>query len=218
MNIILFGPPGSGKGTQAALLVERLAYSHLSTGEMLRNAMRRGTPLGLQVKEVISRGDLVPDEIVNELVRGVVCGNGTPGRRFIFDGYPRTLPQVDALRDILVEARIPEALAVALLIDDDEVVRRLSGRRQCRQCGAVYNVHYQPPQREGICDTCGGQVVQRSDDTPETVHERLRVYQKETRPVLEAYAAQGLLHEVEGEGAPEEIYQRLVIVLEGQGV
>lgn len=218
MNVILFGPPGSGKGTQAAFLVERMGYRQVSTGEMLRTAMRNGTPLGLQVKGIVSRGELVPDEIVSELVREVVAEGAATGQKLIFDGYPRTLVQVKALRGILRDAGLPDAFAIALQVDSEEVVRRLSGRRQCRQCGAVYHMQTQAPRAEGICDTCGGPVVQRPDDNPETIRERLRVYERETQPVLDSYSKSGLLHEIPGTGSPEDIYDRLAALLEGKRV
>lgn len=218
MNLILFGPPGSGKGTQAAFLVDRLGYRHLSTGDMLREAMRTGSPLGLQVKEVIRRGDLVPDDVVKELVREATRPEGSGSRPLIFDGYPRTLHQVDDLREILQENELGEAIAIALQVDGEEVVRRLSGRRQCLRCGAVYNLHDQPPRRDGVCDACGGEVVQRPDDNPETVRDRLRVYERETQPVLDTYARSGLLHEIPGTGTPEEVFEHLEGVLEGKRV
>jgi adenylate kinase len=218
MNLILFGPPGSGKGTQAALLVERLGYQHLSTGEMLRAAMRQGTPLGVQVRKIVQAGELVPDAVVSELVRKAIHSDDTATGPYLFDGYPRTLGQIDDLSRILEESSLSEAVAIALHIHEKEIVHRLSGRRQCLQCGAIYNIHDRPPRTEGICDLCRGEVIQRPDDYPETIRERLRVYGRQTQPVLDAYAARGLLQEVSGIGSPEEIHAQIVGVLEAKGV
>ncbi len=217
MHLLLFGPPGSGKGTQAALLVERLGYRHLSTGEVLRAAIRGQSPLGKRIQEIVRSGQLVSDEIVSQVVRDELRQELASGKAVIFDGYPRTLRQVVDLDAMLAEAKSADYRVVMLDVDNEEVVKRLSGRRQCQNCGAVYNVHFKAPKKEGICDSCGGPVVQRPDDDPSTVRARLQVYHQETRPVLEEYKRRGALISIPGSGSAEQIYARMACHLVGQG-
>ncbi len=217
-HLILFGPPGSGKGTQAALLVEKMGFRHLSTGEAFRAAIRSGSPLGRQVQEIVRSGKLVSDEIVSQIVREEARTALAEGVKFIFDGYPRTLQQVDSLDALLREARSPEPVVISLDVDDEEVIKRLSGRRQCKECGAIYNVHYKSPLRNGFCDSCGGEVTQRPDDSTETVRERLRVYHEQTRPVLDTYKERGSLRRVQGDGSASEVFGRMARALEAAHV
>lgn len=194
MNIILFGPPGAGKGTQAEMLRERYEIPTISTGNMIREAIKNQTPIGLEAKERIDRGELLADEIVVEIVKERLsqpdCAKG-----FILDGFPRTIPQAKALEemDVSIDAAIEIQLA------DETIVSRMSGRRTCLTCGATYHVEYNPPKQEGICDVCGEALVQRADDKPETVLERLRVYHQQTAPLSEFYRSRDMLRTVEGQ-------------------
>lgn len=212
MRMVLLGPPGSGKGTQAQLLAQRLGVPQVSTGDILRAAVREGTPLGLRAKGYMDRGELVPDELVVELVRERLqrpdCAGG-----FILDGFPRTVAQAEALEDALREQGRALQAVVYLRVDDQEVVRRISGRRSCERCGAVYHVLYDPPREDGRCDRCGGRLYQRDDDREETVRARLRVYEANTAPLVERYRAQGLLREVAGQGTPQEVLGRVLRAL-----
>jgi adenylate kinase len=188
MDIILFGPPGAGKGTQGALLAERRGMTRLSTGDLLRDALREGTPLGLEARRFMDSGDLVPDEVILGMVREVMDGRDGG---FIFDGFPRTTEQAKALDGLLREIGHTLSGVAVLEVPDDTLVRRLSGRLWCSQCGAVFNAHNQPPVTPGVCDICGGELVQRPDDREETVRRRLDVYRAQTEPVLAWYAAHG---------------------------
>lgn len=217
MNLILFGPPGSGKGTQAALLVERRGYQHLSTGDLLRAAIHQDTPLGRRIKEIVNSGELVPDEAVSQLVRQAVKSAGNPPPRFLFDGFPRTLRQVDDLQAIFHEEQLDKGYAVALDVDDAELLARLGARRQCRQCGDVYNLISRPPRVPEQCDRCKSPLFRRSDDNDDTIGERLRVYREQTQPVLDAYARRGELIVVPGTGEPQAIHKRLLAALEEAG-
>ena len=202
--MILMGPPGAGKGTQAVRLKETLKIRHLSAGDMLREQVKRGTPLGLKAKEIMARGELVPDSLVSEMVGKRLsepdCSDG-----FILDGYPRNLVQAKTLEEILRGHGRKVDRVVALRVAPEELVRRLSGRRVCGNCGAGYHEASQPPKRTGICDACGDPLLQRSDDREEVVRERLRVYEEQTTPLLDHFRKLGLLSEVEGTGSPESI-------------
>ncbi len=194
MKLILFGPPGSGKGTQAEILRERYQIPTISTGNMIREAIAKGTPMGLAAKAVIDGGNLLADDVVIGLVKERLaqpdCANG-----FILDGFPRTIPQAKALEemDLGIDA------AVEMQLSDEKIVARISGRRTCLACGASYHVEYNPPQKEDVCDTCGATLVQREDDKPETVLARLKVYQDQTAPLADFYRQKGMLRTVEGQ-------------------
>ena len=192
MKLILLGAPGAGKGTQAEILCRKLGIPSISTGNILRAAIKDGTPTGVQAKKYIDAGQLVPDEviigIVNERLSQDDCAKG-----YILDGVPRTIAQAEALE----KAGIQFDAVVSIEISEDEILRRMSGRRVCEACGSSYNVEAVPPKVEGICDNCGGKLIQRKDDTPETVRERLKVYHKETAPLVDFYAARGVLKRVE---------------------
>ena len=193
MRLILLGAPGAGKGTQAEILSKKFSIPTISTGNILRAAMKNGTALGLKVKEYMDAGNLVPDELIIGIIRERLaeadCANG-----YILDGVPRTIPQAVAME----EAGIMIDAVVSIEIDDEIIVRRMGGRRVCESCGASYHLIAVPPKQDGICDSCGGKLVQRKDDDPETVLSRLEVYHKATEPLKAFYAERGLLKAVDG--------------------
>jgi adenylate kinase len=182
MNAIIFGPPGSGKGTYASILEKKLGIVKVSTGDMVREEESRGTDLGKKMKEYKDRGELVPDEIIIEVLKRRISEPDCIEKGFILDGYPRTIPQAEALSKI---AKID--VIINLNVPDWIIIERLSNRRTCKECGTNFNVKYLKPKIEGICDKCGGELYQREDDKPEVIKERIRVYQEQTRPVLEYY-------------------------------
>lgn len=208
MNIVLFGPPGAGKGTQSALLVERKRMKHISTGDVLRAAMKNQTPLGLQAKSLVDAGKLVPDDVMIGIVEEVL--KGLKGQSFILDGFPRTVPQAEALETLLKRHGTSIGKALFLEVPRRDLMRRLTGRRVCQACGATYHVDSKPPKKDGVCDVCGGAVVQRKDDHEDVIGTRLEAYDKSTAPVKSFYAGQGCLSEIEGVGETEEVYGRLV--------
>ena len=208
MKLILLGAPGAGKGTQAEILCKKLGIPSISTGNILRAAIKDGTPTGVQAKSYIDAGKLVPDEviigIVNERLSRDDCAKG-----YILDGVPRTIAQAEALE----KAGIQFDAVVSIEISEDEILRRMSGRRVCEACGSSYNVEAVPPRVEGVCDNCGGKLIQRKDDTPETVRERLKVYHTETEPLVGFYAQRGLLRNVAVNGTKEETAQAILAVV-----
>jgi adenylate kinase len=212
MNIVMLGPPGAGKGTQAALLAERLGTPHVATGDLFREALQEETELGLTAKSYMERGELVPDEVTIAMVRDRLsrpdCDEGV-----ILDGFPRTIEQAKALEEIL--AGQGKTLDVALFIDaeEEELVRRLSSRWTCRNCQAVYNVISKPPVEEGKCDVCGGELYQRADDRPETVRNRIVVYWDQTSPLVEYYRDEGLLITVKSEGGIKSVQEKILEAL-----
>ena len=210
MKLILLGAPGAGKGTQAEILCERLNIPTISTGNMIREAMKSGTEMGLKAKEYAENGKLVPDEvvigIVDERLRMDDCRNG-----FILDGFPRTIPQAEALdRMGIIIDRV-----VDINVPDEVITRRVSGRRACLDCGSTYHIETKKPQVEGICDRCGSTLVQRKDDLPETVQERLHVYHAQTEPLRDYYAAAGKLLVVDGQQGIQEIAEQTLELLKG---
>ena len=210
MNLILLGAPGAGKGTQAEILCERLNIPTISTGNMIREAMKSGTEMGLKAKEYAENGKLVPDEvvigIVDERLRMEDCANG-----FILDGFPRTIPQAEALdRMGIIIDRV-----VDINVPDEVITRRVSGRRACLDCGSTYHIETKKPNVEGICDRCGSTLVQRKDDLPETVLERLHVYHAQTEPLRDYYAAAGKLLVVDGQQGIQEIAEQTLELLKG---
>ncbi len=213
MHIILLGPPGAGKGTQAERLAEAYGVPHISTGDMFRRAVQEGTPLGRRAKEYMDRGELVPDEVVNGIVRDRMAAEDCR-RGFILDGFPRTLNQANALTATMEELGLQLDAVVALEVPEDSLVARLSGRRVCTACGSTYHVLFNPPQAEGRCDECGGELVQRDDDREETVRERLRVYARQTEPLLTYYGQRGLLKKVDGDQSVDAVYGAIKAVLE----
>ena len=207
MNIVLFGPPGAGKGTQSALLVERRQMKHISTGDLLREAVKNQTPLGQKAKSFMDAGKLVPDEVMIGMVDEVL--KGLSGRSIILDGFPRTVPQATALESLLSQHGMRIGRAVFVEVPREKLLRRLTGRRVCNSCGAVYHVDSKPTKRDGVCDTCGGQVVQRKDDHEDVIGTRLEAYDKSTSPLKQFFADKGLFAEVNGIGGTEEVYGRI---------
>jgi adenylate kinase len=189
MRLILLGAPGAGKGTQGALLAKRHGLDRIVTGDILRQAVRNETALGLEARQFMEAGELVPDHLILEMIREVLAGTD---RGFVMDGFPRTLEQAERLDDALTDMGLELDAVLVLDAPEDVVVRRISGRRSCPECGAVYNTYYDPPRQENVCDQCGGKLVQRADDREETVVNRLRVYRTETRPLVQYYQDAGV--------------------------
>jgi len=202
-NIILLGPPGSGKGTQGERLSQELGFFRLSTGDMLREAARAGTPLGLQAKEYMDKGALVPNDVIINLVKEKISTLGA-GTGVIFDGFPRTVEQADALGE-----QVSIDLALNLDVDDSELLNRLTKRRSCPKCNAVFHLDYNPPKKNGICDKCGSELFHRDDDKEGTVMNRLRVYRENTLPLIRYYEKEGILQTVEGIGSIDEIFREV---------
>ena len=214
--LVLLGPPGSGKGTQARWLQEDLGLPQVSSGDLFRFNFGNQTPLGLLAKGYVDRGELVPDEVtirmVEERLQRPDCAGGA-----ILDGFPRTLPQASAL-DRLLAADGGVSLAPLVSVGDEEVMRRITGRRICRNCLAVYHVEFNPPRQEGVCDRDGGELYQREDDAPETVKNRLYVYYRQTSPLVGYYFAQGLLAEIDGMQSPDLVHHALLNALAERGL
>ncbi len=212
MRLILLGPPGAGKGTQAKLLVDRLEIPQVSTGDMLRAAVKDGTPLGREAKAYMDRGALVPDAVIIGLVRERLqqpdCTRGC-----ILDGFPRTVAQAEALGSTLEALRASLDHVLSLEVPPEDLVLRIAGRRTCRNCGAMYHVRFSPSKVEGRCDACGGPTYQRDDDREETVRRRLQVYTEQTAPLVSFYEARSLLRRVSGTGEIAEIFQRITAAL-----
>ncbi|SEP09081.1 adenylate kinase [Paenibacillus sp. OV219] len=214
MNILFMGPPGAGKGTQAERIVDTFKVPHISTGDAFRLAMKQGTPLGVKAKEFVDQGLLVPDEITNGIVRDRLaqedCNEG-----FLLDGFPRTLQQAEALDGMLAEMGRSIDHVVNLKVDRGLLLARLTGRRICKSCGSTYHVMFNPPKQEGVCDKCGGELYQRSDDTEAKVGTRLDEYISKTAPLLEYYSSKGVLCEVDGEKEIDEVTTDIVSCLRG---
>lgn len=208
MNLIFLGAPGTGKGTQAALLAEKINILHLSTGDLLRAAVKDGTELGNRAKSFMDAGDLVPDEILIGLI-GEKQQQGDLDRGFILDGFPRTIPQATAIDAIFDRVGLSIDKVVLLIVDDEEIVKRLSGRMSCSECQAGYNYPTNKPRQEGLCDKCNGKLTRRQDDEPEVVKNRLAVYVEQTRPIEDHYREKSVLLEVSGIGTPDEVFARI---------
>ncbi len=210
MIVILTGAPGAGKGTQATLLSERCGYATLSTGQALRKQVKLGSDIGKIAGELMDQGKLVPDDVLFKIVEAEL---GEPTEKvFLLDGYPRNLSQSETL-DTLND-RHPVKVAIELFVPRDELVKRLSGRRVCSDCGANYHVDMAPTKNEGVCDKCNAEVIQRKDDNPESVATRLDIFEENTKPILGYYDGKGLLNRVDGTGSTEEIFERLKGVIE----
>lgn len=208
MNILLFGPPGAGKGTQSAFLIEDLKMKHISTGDMLRNAIKNKTRLGLEAQKFMDVGQLVPDHVVIGMVEEEF--GALEGKSFILDGFPRTLPQAEALDSLLVKTGKKLDKAIFLTVDNEVIVNRLSGRRTCKNCGAVYHVETKPTKKTGVCDSCSSpEIYQREDDKAESIRTRLTVYDKNTSPLKDYYKKQGRLVEIDGTGEVTAVYSRI---------
>lgn len=213
MRLVLLGPPGAGKGTQARLLEKRLNVPQVASGDLLRAAVRNHTQLGLEAKRYMDKGALVPDELVLKFIEERLDEpDATAG--FILDGFPRTVPQAETLAEML-DRRGGERLdhVVAIMVSDKEIIKRISGRRTCKNCGAMYHLIYDPPRNHNLCNNCNGELYQRDDDAEDTVRMRLEVYVASTRPLLEHYARLGLLTKLDGIGSPEEIQGRILNAL-----
>ena len=206
--VVLLGPPGSGKGTQAKRLVDALGTPHVSSGDLFRHHLSEETELGLMAKSYMEEGELVPDDVTVKMVIERIsqpdCEDGV-----ILDGFPRTLTQAEALAEALEEQEQEVTVVPLIKVSDEEVMRRLTARRVCEDCGAVYNLIFNPPEEEGVCDVCGGELYQREDDNPETVQHRLYTYYKETSPLIGYYFARDLLVEVDGEQSVDEVNEAL---------
>lgn len=213
MRIILLGEPGSGKGTQAKMLVSKYQIPQISTGDLLRAAVSAGTPLGKQAKEIIEGGNLVSDEIVLGMIRERLAEDDAQ-KGFILDGFPRTLGQAAALDTLLEELGWSIGGTILLDVDPELVVKRITGRWTCPDCGQMYNIYFSPPQKEGSCDKCGGTLEHRADDTEETIRTRLAVYDKETAPLVDFYENQGKLKRIQAVGEIDDIFANLCKVID----
>jgi adenylate kinase len=212
VRVILLGPPGAGKGTQAVRISETFGLPHISTGDIFRENVRGDTELGREAKRYMDAGELVPDEVVVSMVGDRLAQSDAAGG-FVLDGFPRTVPQAQALEDLLVERDAPLEVVVRFAVAEDEVVERLTGRRSCKECGRVFHVSYAPPEAEGVCDACGGELIQRDDDTEDVVLNRLDVYRKQTEPLEHFYWERGLLRDVEAVGDVEDVTARTLDLL-----
>lgn len=212
MKLILLGPPGAGKGTQAKMLTERFSIPQISTGDILRAAVKEGTPMGLKAKEFMDAGALVPDNVVVGIVRDRLlepdCDRG-----FILDGFPRTVAQADALNLALDSMGKQLDRVVSLKVDSEALVERLTGRRNCKECGKGFHISFDPPHQPGICDDCGGGLVQRDDDKEETIRKRLDVYVEQTSPLIKYYQKTGILLEVDGMQPISQVQQQMLSLL-----
>jgi adenylate kinase len=207
VRLVLVGPPGAGKGTQAQFLSSHLSIPKISTGDIFRDNVSHGTALGRRAQAYMERGDLVPDEVTIAMVTDRLADDDT-GAGFLLDGFPRNVPQAETLKKMLSAWDTRLDVVLELVVDDDEVVRRLSGRRTCRRCGRVWHTNFDPPSRPGICDDCGGELFQRDDDREETIRHRLEVYQQQTSPLIAFYADEGILLGIDATGPVDEITDR----------
>lgn len=212
MKIIMLGAPGAGKGTQAKMIAEKYQVPHVSTGDIFRANIKNGTELGMEAKKYMDQGQLVPDELTVKILLDRVaqtdCKNG-----YVLDGFPRTIPQAEVLDKALAE--LSESIDYAINVDvpDENIVKRMSGRRACLSCGATYHIEHVPPKKEGICDTCGQELVLRDDDKPETVLNRLDVYHKQTQPLIDFYTEKGVLRTVDGTVDMQDVFGAIVAIL-----
>jgi adenylate kinase len=214
VRLVLLGPPGAGKGTQARMLEAQLKAPQIASGDLLRTAVRNRTALGAEAKSYMDKGALVPDELVLKLIEERLNQRGAQGG-FILDGFPRTVAQAEALARMLETRKERLDKVVAIIVPNDEIIKRISGRRTCRNCGAMYHVIYDPPRNVNICNQCNGELYQREDDAEDTVRMRLEVYAESTKPLLDHYGRLGLLAQIDGLGRPDDIEQR---ILEAVGV
>ena len=213
MKIIMLGAPGAGKGTQAKMIAEKYQIPHVSTGDIFRANIKNGTELGMEAKKYMDQGQLVPDELTVKILLDRVaqadCANG-----YVLDGFPRTIPQAEVLDKALAELGETIDYAIDVDVPDENIVRRMSGRRACVACGGTYHIEHIPPKKEGICDTCGQELVLRDDDKPETVLKRLKVYHDQTQPLIDFYTAKGVLRSVDGTVDMKDVFNAIVAILE----
>jgi adenylate kinase len=212
VRLVLVGPPGAGKGTQAQFIAAQFAIPKISTGDIFRANVSDGTELGMTAKKYMDAGDLVPDEVTSAMVRERLKEEDA-GDGFLLDGFPRTVPQAETLDEILGAMSVGVDVVLELVVDDEEVIRRLSGRRTCRNCGHIWHVDFDPPKHEGICDDCGGRLFQRDDDKPDTVRHRLEVYAEQTAPLIAFYAEKGVLVGIDATGPVDDVTERAIAAL-----
>ena len=212
MKIVMLGAPGAGKGTQAKMIAEKYSIPHISTGDIFRANIKEGTPLGLEAKSYMDQGKLVPDELTVKILLDRVakddCKNG-----YVLDGFPRTIPQANVLKEALDAQNDKIDYAINVDVPDENIVRRMSGRRACVTCGATYHIEHVPPKKEGICDKCGSNLILRDDDKPETVLNRLKIYHEQTQPLIDFYKNEGILKEVDGTIDVKDVFENITKIL-----
>ncbi len=212
MKIIMLGAPGAGKGTQAKMIAEKYSIPHVSTGDIFRANIKEQTELGMEAKKYMDQGLLVPDELTVKILLDRVakddCKNG-----YVLDGFPRTIPQAEVLDKAVSELNETIDFAINVDVKDENIIRRMSGRRACLKCGATYHIEHIPPKKEGICDKCGSELVLRDDDKPETVEKRLKVYHEQTQPLIDYYNKKGILREVDGSQDMKDVFNAIVSIL-----
>ncbi len=212
MKVIMLGAPGAGKGTQAKMIAEKYSVPHISTGDIFRANIKEGTELGMEAKKYMDQGQLVPDELTVKILLDRVakddCKNG-----YVLDGFPRTIPQAEVLDKALNEINDKIDYAINVDVPDENIIKRMGGRRACLSCGATYHIEHIPPKKEGICDVCGQELVLRDDDKPETVKNRLDVYHKQTQPLIDFYNAKGILKSVDGTVDMKDVFAAIVAIL-----
>ena len=213
MRIIMLGAPGAGKGTQAKKIAAEYGIPHISTGDIFRANLKNGTELGMKAKEYMDQGLLVPDELTCDLVVDRIS-EADAENGYVLDGFPRTIPQAEALSAALSKRGEKIDFAIDIEVPDENIIKRMSGRRACVGCGATYHLIYAAPAKEGICDSCGGELILRDDDKPETVAKRLKVYHEQTQPLIDYYSKEGVLKEISGTDGIDEIFENIKAVLE----
>jgi adenylate kinase len=211
-NLILLGPPGAGKGTQAGRIVAEYGIPHISTGDILRSAVKNQTQMGLEAKKFMDAGELVPDSVVIGIVKDRLQEPDT-AKGFLMDGFPRTIPQAEALDEVLESLGRSVSKTLVLLVDEDLLISRLTGRRICRSCQTPFHVLFTPPKQDGVCDVCGGELYHRDDDTEATVRNRLEVYQNQTEPLIDYYDRAGVVARIDGAQAPDVTYEDIRVAL-----